>query len=232
MTPTQPAPDDWTVDVLVVGGGPAGLSAALTLGRSRRSVLVVDAGAPRNGPAEAVHGFLTRDGTPPQDLLELARAEVARYGVDLHAGRAVSLSRVGESVPGRPGRRRDGARPAVGRHDRSPRRAAAGPRAGGAVGARRHPLPALPRLGGPRPYDRGARDFRLRAAPGGVVPCLAPRARAPRQRGERRTDHAAPSAPTGRGGGRLPLLQTPSRGYARRALVARSPVRPAGGDGP
>ncbi len=66
------------VDVLVVGGGAAGLSAALVLGRSRRSVLVVDAGEPRNAPAEAVHAFLTRDGTPPDELLALGRAEVAR----------------------------------------------------------------------------------------------------------------------------------------------------------
>lgn len=84
------------VDVLVVGGGPAGLAAALTLGRSRRSTLVVDAGEPRNAPADGVHAFLTRDGTPPQELLALARAEVARYGVDVRDGRAVDASRVGD----------------------------------------------------------------------------------------------------------------------------------------
>jgi thioredoxin reductase len=81
------------VDVLVVGGGPAGLSAALVLARSRRSVLVVDGGEPRNAPAEAVHAFLTRDGIAPAAFLELARAEVASYGVALHAGRAVAAGR-------------------------------------------------------------------------------------------------------------------------------------------
>ena len=69
-----------TYDVVVVGGGAAGLSGALTLGRARRSVLVVDAGEPRNAPASRVHGFLTRDGTNPSELLEAGRAEARRYG--------------------------------------------------------------------------------------------------------------------------------------------------------
>lgn len=80
-------------DVLVVGGGPAGLAAAVVLGRSRRRVVVVDAGAPRNAPAEGVHAFLTRDGTPPDELLGIARAEVARYGGQVRVGRAVSATR-------------------------------------------------------------------------------------------------------------------------------------------
>jgi thioredoxin reductase len=87
--------DDHEVDVLVIGGGPAGLSAALVLGRSRRSVLVVDAGEPRNAPADAMHAFLTRDGTPPEELLRIGRAEVSRYGVAHRTGRAVLASRVG-----------------------------------------------------------------------------------------------------------------------------------------
>jgi thioredoxin reductase len=95
VTPTS-VPDHREVDVLVVGGGPAGLSAALVLGRSRRSVLVVDAGEPRNAPADAVHAFLTRDGTPPGELLELGRVEVARYGVEHHAGRASRARRTGD----------------------------------------------------------------------------------------------------------------------------------------
>jgi thioredoxin reductase len=66
-------------DVIVVGGGPAGLSAALTLGRCRRSVLICDAGRYRNRAAHHMHGFLTRDGIGPGDFLELARADVLRY---------------------------------------------------------------------------------------------------------------------------------------------------------
>ena len=56
-------------DVVIVGGGAAGLSAALVLGRARRRVAVVDAGFPRNGPAAHMHGYLSRDGMPPTDLL-------------------------------------------------------------------------------------------------------------------------------------------------------------------
>ena len=67
-------------DALIIGGGAAGLSAALVLSRARRRVLVVDAGQPRNAPAAHMHGFLSRDGMPPADLLETGRAEVARYG--------------------------------------------------------------------------------------------------------------------------------------------------------
>ena len=70
-------------DVVVVGGGAAGLSAALVLVRAGRTVSIVDAGAPRNAPAEHSHGFLTRDGMPPPDLLAAGRAEVAGYGASL-----------------------------------------------------------------------------------------------------------------------------------------------------
>lgn len=69
-----------TYDVVVVGGGAAGLSGALTLSRARRSVLVVDAGRPRNAPAEHMHGFLSRDGENPVDLLAAGRGEVTAYG--------------------------------------------------------------------------------------------------------------------------------------------------------
>jgi thioredoxin reductase len=69
--------------VVVVGGGAAGLSAALVLGRARRRVAVVDAGAPRNAPAAHMQGFLSRDGMPPADLLAAGRAEAAGYGVEL-----------------------------------------------------------------------------------------------------------------------------------------------------
>jgi thioredoxin reductase len=81
-----------TYDVVVVGGGAAGLSGALMLGRSRRRVLVVDAGEPRNAPAAEMHGFLGRDGTPPSDLVAAGREEVRRYGVELVAGTVVGAS--------------------------------------------------------------------------------------------------------------------------------------------
>jgi thioredoxin reductase len=70
-------------DVMVVGGGAAGLSAALVLLRARRTVVVVDAGAPRNAPAAHIHGFISREGMPPSDLLAAGRAEVSEYGGSL-----------------------------------------------------------------------------------------------------------------------------------------------------
>jgi thioredoxin reductase len=81
-------------DVVVIGGGAAGLSAALVLSRARRSVAVVDAGEPRNSPAAHMQGFLSRDGMPPRDLLAAGRDEVQRYGGQLIAG---TVARV---VPG------------------------------------------------------------------------------------------------------------------------------------
>ncbi|QXC60705.1 NAD(P)/FAD-dependent oxidoreductase [Aquihabitans sp. G128] len=81
-------------DVVVVGGGAAGLSGALSLGRARRRVLVVDAGQPRNAPAEGVHVFLTRDGISPQELVAIGRDEVRRYGGRVTHGTVVALDRV------------------------------------------------------------------------------------------------------------------------------------------
>jgi thioredoxin reductase len=66
-------------DVIIVGAGPAGLSAALLLGRCRRNVLVCDSGQPRNQASRALHGFLTRDGTSPLELRRLGRDELVRY---------------------------------------------------------------------------------------------------------------------------------------------------------
>ncbi|MET8025283.1 NAD(P)/FAD-dependent oxidoreductase [Streptomyces avermitilis] len=78
-------------EVVVVGGGAAGLSAALVLGRARRHTLVVDAGEPRNAPAAHLQGFLTRDGMPPAEFLAEGRREIERYGVDLVRGRVVDV---------------------------------------------------------------------------------------------------------------------------------------------
>jgi thioredoxin reductase len=66
-------------DVIVIGGGAAGLSAALMLGRARRRTLVLDAGEPRNAPSPASHGVFTRDGAAPAELLREARAQLAPY---------------------------------------------------------------------------------------------------------------------------------------------------------
>lgn len=81
------------LDVLVVGGGVAGLSGALTLARARRSVLVVDSGEPRNAPAAAAHGLLSRDGIAPLELLRLGREELVAYGGGILSDRAVSARR-------------------------------------------------------------------------------------------------------------------------------------------
>ncbi|MFE0473866.1 NAD(P)/FAD-dependent oxidoreductase [Streptomyces sp. NPDC058947] len=79
--------------VVVVGGGAAGLSAALVLGRARHRTLVVDAGEPRNAPAAHMQGYLTRDGMPPAEFLAIGREEVARYGVELVRDRVVDVER-------------------------------------------------------------------------------------------------------------------------------------------
>ncbi|WP_151475400.1 NAD(P)/FAD-dependent oxidoreductase [Streptomyces albicerus] len=80
-------------EVVVVGGGAAGLSAALVLGRARRSVLVIDAGRPRNAPAAHMQGYLSRDGMSPAEFLAVGREEIARYGVELVRDRAVDVAR-------------------------------------------------------------------------------------------------------------------------------------------
>ncbi|TCU81715.1 thioredoxin reductase (NADPH) [Curtobacterium sp. PhB42] len=79
-------------DVIVIGGAAAGLSAALALGRSRRSVLVVDAGEPRNAPSAGAHNYLGREGVAPAELSAIGRGEVAAYGVEVTAGRIVAAS--------------------------------------------------------------------------------------------------------------------------------------------
>lgn len=112
-TPTSPAPDhadhaDHDIhtphaipadaprayDTVVVGGGTAGLSAALLLGRACRRVLVIDAGTPRNRFAPHMHGVLGLDGTPPLDLLARGREELDAYGVEVVSGDVVSVAEV------------------------------------------------------------------------------------------------------------------------------------------
>lgn len=82
------------LDVIVIGGGVAGLAGALTLSRSRRSVLVIDAGAPRNLPAGHTHGFLTRDGATPVEMQRLGAEEVRTYGNEVLVGEVLSIEAV------------------------------------------------------------------------------------------------------------------------------------------
>ncbi|MGY9065224.1 NAD(P)/FAD-dependent oxidoreductase [Streptomyces sp. CAS3] len=81
-----------TWDVVVVGGGTAGLSGALNLARVRRSVLVIDKGEPRNAPAAGAHGVLGREGISPLELLRLGREEVASYGGRVVTGQVARIS--------------------------------------------------------------------------------------------------------------------------------------------
>ncbi|AKT41786.1 NAD(P)/FAD-dependent oxidoreductase [Chondromyces crocatus] len=84
-------------DVVIVGGGPAGLSAALTLGRSLKKVLLCDGGIPRNAAAAEMHNFVTRDGTPPREFRRIAREQLAAYeSVTLRDGLVVDVVREGE----------------------------------------------------------------------------------------------------------------------------------------
>lgn len=87
-------------DVIVVGGGSAGLSAALILGRSRRRTLVIDDDHPRNAVAAHMHGVLGRDHTPPLDLLVAGRAELTRYDVAVESGAVASAALVDGDEPG------------------------------------------------------------------------------------------------------------------------------------
>lgn len=87
---------DGAYDVVVVGGGAAGLSAALVLGRARHRTLVVDAGEPRNAPSSHMQGYLSRDGMSPAEFLALGREEIARYGVELVRDRVTDVTRDGD----------------------------------------------------------------------------------------------------------------------------------------
>ena len=93
-TQTSTAGPGTAWDVVVVGAGAAGLGGALALARSRRSVLVIDAGEPRNAPAEGVHVYPGREGTAPGELLAIGRAEVRGYGGAFRDGTVVSAERL------------------------------------------------------------------------------------------------------------------------------------------
>lgn len=81
------------MDVVIVGGGPGGLAAALTLGRARKRVLLCDAGSPRNAAAEHIHNFVTRDGTPPAEFRQIGHAQLSRYAnVDILDARVESIT--------------------------------------------------------------------------------------------------------------------------------------------
>jgi len=87
-----------TYDAIVIGGGAAGLSGALTLARARRSVLVVDGGEPRNAPTAGVHTLLGREGVSPSELLATGRAEVRGYGGEIRPGRVAQARRDGDAL--------------------------------------------------------------------------------------------------------------------------------------
>ncbi|MET7656959.1 NAD(P)/FAD-dependent oxidoreductase [Streptomyces sp. NPDC005486] len=89
-----------TVDSVVIGGGAAGLNGALILARSRRSVVVIDSGSPRNAPAEAVHGLLALDGTPPSEILRRGREQVRQYGGRVVSGEVASAESAAPSADG------------------------------------------------------------------------------------------------------------------------------------
>ena len=83
-------------DVIVIGGGPAGLSAALVLGRCCRKILVIDAGNPRNIRSHGVHGFISREGCAPAELLALTRSQLEPYNVTVREGTAMTIERTGD----------------------------------------------------------------------------------------------------------------------------------------
>ena len=144
-------------DVLVIGGGAAGLSASLVLARARRRVLVVDSGAPRNAPAAHMQGFLSRDGMPPGELLAAGRdggGRLRRHAPDRHRHELSStVARRGSRRLLEDGQRVKARKVLVttGLHDELPD--VPGPRR--TVGQGRAALPVLPRLGGAGPAARG-----------------------------------------------------------------------------
>ncbi|HVL39294.1 MAG TPA: FAD-binding protein, partial [Fimbriimonadaceae bacterium] len=80
-------------DVAIVGGSAAGLAGALQLSRQRRSVIVIDAGEPRNAPAAHMHSYLGHEGLPPSELTSIGREEVRSYGGEVVDGRVLDVTR-------------------------------------------------------------------------------------------------------------------------------------------
>jgi thioredoxin reductase len=94
-THASPTPSvERVCDVAIVGGSAAGLAAALQLGRQRRSVIVIDAGEPRNAPAAHMHSYLGHEGVPPDEFTAITREEVRSYGVEVLPARAVDVTRL------------------------------------------------------------------------------------------------------------------------------------------
>jgi thioredoxin reductase len=93
MSDLHPPAVERHCDVVAVGGSAAGLAAALQVARQRRSVIVVDAGEPRNAPAAHMHGYLSRDGLAPSALVAVGREEVRSYGGEVLDGRAREVAR-------------------------------------------------------------------------------------------------------------------------------------------
>ena len=176
-------------DVVVIGGGAAGLSAALVLTRALRQVAVVDAGQPRNAPAAHMQGFLGSDGLPPTELLAAGRNEVAGYGghllpgrVDTASRRTLPIRRRADELRHRARRRVRDAEPSRAGHHRVARRRPGPPGRARTVGPRPAPLPVLPRPRGPRTAPGRPRRFARGARPCPPHPSVVPRRRLLRQR--------------------------------------------------
>ena len=154
-------------DVIIVGAGPAGMSAALVLGRACRTVLMFDHGRPRNAATQAMHGFLTRDGIAPAEFRRISREQLTRYeNVRLESATvsAVSCREDGGFTVTR--RRRPDVRGSkTPPRDRRRRQRSRHSGARGLVRAQRVSLPVLRRLGAPRQDAGGIRPRTARFRP-------------------------------------------------------------------
>ena len=123
VAPQTSSPSDAEIlDAIVIGGGPAGLSAALVLGRCLRRVLVCDAGHPRNEPARIFNGFLSRDGSTPAEFLQICRDQLRRYEtIEFRKVKVVDVERGDMPIYGDPRDRRAGCRSHASARDRTRR---------------------------------------------------------------------------------------------------------------